>query len=155
MTQMHTRHTTTTAHLHGEPAFRERRIPDLIKELRDETSDLVREEMALARTEIGEKVSRATRNVTYLGVGALIAVVGLVFLLAAAVAATEVALVAAGVDPATASWLAPLIFGVVVILVGYGLAQKAISTLRHERMYPEKTAASMRANAHWAREKMR
>ena len=154
MTQLHTRH-TTAARLHDEPDFRERRIPDLIKELRDETTDLMREELALARTEIGEKVSRAMRNVVYLGVGGLIAVVGLVFLLAAAVAAVEVALIAAGVAIATASWLAPLIFGVVVIVIGYALAQKAISTLRHEKLYPEKTAASMRANAHWAREKMR
>jgi Putative Actinobacterial Holin-X, holin superfamily III len=58
-------------------------ILDLVKILRDDTTGLIRDEVALAKTEIGEKVATASRNVGYLAVGALVAYAGLIFLLVA------------------------------------------------------------------------
>src|SRR5690606_22448237 len=84
------------ADLEPRPA---RGIAELIRDLRDETSELLREEFALARTEMGEKVGRAVRNLAYLAAGGLIVFVGGWFLLAAAVQGLSVGLLEAGVDP--------------------------------------------------------
>ena len=60
-------------------------ILDLVKSLRDDTTGLIRDEVALAKTEIGEKIATASRNVGYLAVGALVAYAGVIFLLVAVV----------------------------------------------------------------------
>ena len=54
-------------------------ILDLVKSLRDDTTGLIRDEVALAKTEIGEKITTASRNVGYLAVGALVAYAGVIF----------------------------------------------------------------------------
>ena len=63
--------------MHDQPV----NILDLVKSLRDDTSGLSRDEVALAKTEIGEKIATASRNVGYLAVGALVAYAGVIFLL--------------------------------------------------------------------------
>lgn len=132
----------------------ERSITDLIKELRDETIALVREEVTLAKTEISENVNRVTRNSVYLGVGALVAFAGLIILLFAASAGLYGGLVAAGVDNAMAGWLAPLIVGGVVTLIGYALVQKAISTLKETPLIPEKAVRSVKDDTNWVKQKV-
>ena len=125
---------TTEERIHSDgqshSARADRSITELIKELRDETIELVREEVALAKTEVSENVNRVARNSVYLGVGALIAFAGLIILLFAASAGAYVGLIAAGVENVTAGWLAPLIVGGIVLLIGYAFVQKAISTLK-------------------------
>lgn len=139
----------------GHPAAGETRsVNDLIKELRDQGRTLVRDEVALAKAELGEKVSRLGHNGGYLGVGALIAFAGLIVLLMAASAGLYVGLVAAGLSNTTSGWLAPLIVGLVVLAIGYGLVQKAISTLRRESLIPQRTAKSVREDADWMKRKV-
>src|SRR5690606_3447789 len=114
-----------------------RGIAELIRDLRDETSELLREEFALARTEMGGKVGRAVRNLAYLAAGGLIVFVGGWFLLAAAVQGLSVGLLEAGVAPGITLWLPPLLVGLAVALLGYALVHKAIRALRRERLYPD------------------
>jgi xanthine/uracil permease len=132
-----------------------RSATDLFKELRDEVTRLVRQEVALAKTEMSEKTSRWTRNGAYLAAGAAIAFAGFTVLLLAAAAGLYVGLVAAGLSHATAGWLAPLIVGVIVAAIGYGLIQKAISTFKHESAVPERTVQSLADNKQWVKEKVR
>jgi hypothetical protein len=61
--------------MHGQQV----NILDFVKSLRDDITGLIRDEVALAKTEIGEKVATASRNVGYLAVGALVAYAGLIF----------------------------------------------------------------------------
>jgi xanthine/uracil permease len=131
-----------------------RSATDLLKELRDEVTHLVRQEVALAKTELSEKASRFTRNGAYLGIGAVIAFAGLVILLFAVSAGLYVGLVAAGVSNATAGWLAPLVVGLVVAAIGYGLVQKAMNTFKHESAVPERTVQTMADNKQWIKEKV-
>lgn len=133
----------------------DRSVADLIRELRDETMMLMRQEIALAKTETSEKVSRVTRNLAYLGTGGLVLYAGLIFILLALTAIVGIGLAAAGVSDAVNVWLAPLIVGVVVGIVGYGFVQKAISTLRHESIVPEKTVRSLKEDKEWAQERLR
>ena len=58
-------------------------IAELLKDLRDESTLLLREEIALAKKEIGEKISSTARNLTYIVAGALVAYCAITFLLLA------------------------------------------------------------------------
>lgn len=138
----------------GAPPREERSLTVLVKELRDETITLMRQEVALAKTEMSEKAARVGRNVGYLGAGALVAYAGLIFLLLAATAGIYLGLVAADVSEATAWWLAPLIVGAVVLVIGYSLIQKAISTLKRETVVPERTAESLQRDKNWMKGKV-
>ncbi len=132
----------------------DRSLASLLKELRDEGTTLIREELTLAKTEISDKVSRVGRNVAYLATGGLVAFAGLIVLLLAAVAGLRVGLIALDLDPSTANWLAPLIVGVVVIAIGYAMLQKAISTLKEEPAMPERTAKTVQDDKNWIKEKV-
>jgi uncharacterized membrane protein YjjP (DUF1212 family) len=131
-----------------------RSVVELLKELRDETTDLVRQEVALAKVEMNEKASRVTRNIAYLAAGAFILHGGFLILLMAASAGVYVGLVGAGLSHMNAGWLAPLIIGAVFAILGYAFVQKAIGTLKHESIMPEETIASMRHTKDWAQEKV-
>jgi len=131
-----------------------RSLMDLVRDLRDETTTLVRQEVALAKTELSEKASRVGRNVGSLAAGGMLAFAGLLFLLVAANVGVYLGLVAADLSHATAGWLAPLIVGGVVALIGYVLIQKAISTLKRESVVPERTKESLEADKEWMKEKV-
>ncbi len=131
-----------------------RSLTDLLKELRDESTLLFRQEVALAKTEMTDKASRTGRNVAFLAVGGAVAYAGLLIILMAAVVGLYLGLNAAGLSNATSGWLAPLIVGGVVAAIGYGLIQKAISTLKHESLAPERTVETMQDNKNWIKEKV-
>jgi hypothetical protein len=128
-------------------------IADLIKELRDEGLLLVRQEVALAKTEMSEKIGRTLRNTAYALAGALVAFLGLVFVLQAVTALVGVGLKAAGLAPEQCLWLAPLIVGVVVTIIGTTLVTKGIATLKNESLVPEKTIDSLKGGKAWIQSK--
>jgi hypothetical protein len=147
---------TTEPGFDGRPAAGDHRsINAMIKELRDQTTTLFREEVALAKSEISEKVSRIARNGGYLAAGALVAFAGLIVLLMAASAGLYAGLAAAGIGNMLAGWLAPLIVGAVVIAIGYGLVQKAITTFQNESLVPVRTTDSVREDAQWMKRKVK
>ena len=134
---------------HGE----DRSIGDLLKDLRDETTTLLRQEVALAKTEITEKVSKAARNTGYIGVGAVMAYLGLFFVLAAVTVALAMALDAMGLGR-HGWWLSPLMVGAVIGLVGWSMTKKGINTLKEESLVPEKTVQSLQEDKQWLQEKV-
>lgn len=132
-----------------------RPLTELFRELRDETTDLVRNEVKLARIEISEKVARVGRNSAYAAAGGVIATAALVILMFAATAGVYVALVeAADMDNLTAGWLAPLIVGGVGAVVGYALMHKGVDTIASEGVIPERTADSLRQDRDWLERKV-
>jgi len=131
-----------------------RSIGSLLRDLRDETSLLLRQEVALAKTELSEKAARYGRNAGYLAAGGVVALAGVMFLLIALTVGLYALLVAANLSHYMAGWLAPLIVGAVVTAVGYSLVQKAISTFRHDSPVPEKTKESLQENTRWLQHKV-
>src|SRR5690606_39324625 len=109
----------------------------------------------LAKKETSEKVSTAIRNTSYLAIGGAILFAGFLFFLAAVTAAVGLALEAAGLNDAVVAWLAPLIVGAVVMIIGAALLAKGRSTLKHMSVRPEKTVESMKENTQWLKEKTR
>lgn len=142
----------------GRPMRDSRSIGDLLKELRDETTALLRQEVALAKTEVTEKATKAGRNIAYLAVGGAIAYAGLLFLLLGVTMLVTWALIALGMNENLrylAYCLAPLIVGGAVAGVGYALIQKAISTFSQpQELVPQKTVDSLQENASWAKNKV-
>jgi uncharacterized membrane protein YqjE len=90
----------------------DQQIGDLVKQLSEQTSTLVRKELQLAQLEMTEKGKRAGIGAGLFGGAGLIAVFGVGTLIAAAVLA-----LATAVDP----WLSALIVAV-VLLAGAGIA---------------------------------
>ena len=130
-----------------------RSIADLIKELRDESTALMRQELALAKTEMSEKAARTARNSAYVGVGAVLCYLGLFFTLVAATVGVALLLGMANLGWHS-WWLAPLIVGAVVGVVGWVVTKKGMNTLKHESLVPEKTVQSLQEDKQWLQDKV-
>jgi xanthine/uracil permease len=131
----------------------ERSIGQLLKELRDETTTLLRQEVDLAKTEMSEKALRTGRNLGSLAMGGGVAFLGALALLAAVIyGLTSVfnQFMSVGV----AVWLAPLIVGLVLAAIGYSLVQKALATLRQESLTPKRTTQTLQENKEWLKARM-
>lgn len=129
-------------------------IADLLRELREETMTLAKQEIALAKTEMKEKTSKLTRNAVYLGIGSLVAYAGFIFLLVAGMRLISVGLVNAGVSAETVAWLSPAILGLAVVIIGAILIMKAKSAFSRESLMPKKTIQSLKEDSSWTRTKL-
>lgn len=147
------RATATSRFDEGAPRSGEPSLARLLKELRDEMTLLVRQEVALARTELNEKLSKLARNTGYLAVGSLVAYSGLLFVLLALTAGIYVAFAAAGMG-LHGLWAAPLVVGCAVSLIGLALVLKGKNTLQSTSPVPERTVETMKENKEWVREKV-
>jgi hypothetical protein len=143
-----------TPDLHRRHDYRP--LTDLVRELRDETTDLVRSEVKLAKIEVSEKVARVGRNSIYTMIGGAIAQAALVLLLFAAAAGAYVALVQfADMDRDMAGWLGPLAVGLVAAIIGYIFIHKGLNAITSKSLVPERTVESLREDRDWAERKVR
>src|SRR5581483_2074470 len=95
-----------------------RTLGDLLSELSHETATLVRQEVALARSELTQSLARVGRHTSLIAAGAAIMYGGLL----AIVAAIVLILMRAGLNP----WLAALVAGVAILVLGYLLMQSGL-----------------------------
>src|ERR1043165_6365198 len=100
-------------------------IIGLLQTLRDETTTLLRQEVALAKAEVSENITRAGKNAAAVAVGGFIAYAGLIVLLIGIGQLLGVGLNRAGLDPEISQWLAPAIVGIAVAIIGWGMVTKA------------------------------
>jgi xanthine/uracil permease len=131
----------------------QRSIGQLLKELRDETTTLLRQEVDLAKTEMAEKASRVGKNLGSLTVGGGVAFLGALALLAAVIYGLT-SLLNQFMSVGVAIWLAPLIVGVVLAAIGYSLIKKALATLRQESLTPTRTTQTLQENKEWLKARM-
>lgn len=129
-------------------------IADLLRQLRDDTTGLVREEILLAKTEMTEKLSVAGRNAAYLAAGALIGTAALLLLLMSLSYLMAQILIQQGTEPGLAGFLGFLIVAVVVGVISAILVSKAMKTFGHQSMKPDRTVRSLREDKRWAQSKM-
>ncbi len=121
-------------------ATEERSLGDLFSELAAETSTLVRQEVALAQTELTQKATSVGKNVGFLVVGGAVGYAALLAVLAAAVIGL------AGFVPA---WAAALIVGAVVGIVAFLLISSALKSLKQTDLTPHETVKSLKEDAEW------
>jgi len=130
-----------------EPGVKaERSISTLLSDLAGETVELFRQELALFKAELQQKLSRAGIGAAALAAGALIAFSGWFFLLLAAVFAFMI------IVPA---WAAALIVGVLVVAIGGVLALIGKSRMRADALTPERTLRGLREDQAWIKERFR
>lgn len=124
------------------PAFvrDDRSLGDLFKELADETRTLVRQEIQLAKTEVGEKAKQAGRNVGLLVAGGLVAYAGLITV------AIALGFLLASFLP---DWLGFLIAGGLVMAVGGMLALQGRNGLKNTRFSLDRTAETLKEDKQW------
>ena len=129
-------------------------IVDLLKNLRDDTTTLVRDEMSLAKTEISEKIAITARNVGYLAAGALVAYAALIMILLGISLLLRDLFISGGMNPASASLVGFLIVAIIVGVVGAILIVKALDTLKKEPLTPTKTAETLKEDKEWVQSKV-
>jgi Putative Actinobacterial Holin-X, holin superfamily III len=123
----------------------ERSVAGLLSDLAGETSMLVRQEIALFKTELREKLGMLGLGAGALAAGGLVAFSGWLVLLAAAVL---------GLSNLVAPWLAALIVGIVVLALGAGLLFFGKSRLDPDGLVPRRTLNSLREDEAWIREQV-
>jgi phosphate/sulfate permease len=131
----------------------ERSIGQLLKELTQESSTLLKQEVNLAKTEMSEKASRVGANLGAVAVGGAVALLGAIALLLAAVYGLT-SILNNFMNQEVAVWLAPLIVGGILAAVGYSLIKKALATLKQESITPQRTTQSLQENKEWLKEKI-
>lgn len=118
-------------------------LSDLFRTLVDDTRRLVRDEIALAKTEVGEKAQIALRQSILIGAGGVLAVVGTVALLAAITLAFAHALTPL-VGREAALWVAPLLMGLTSCGVGALLVRHGINRMKGDQLVPHRTIESLK-----------
>ena len=114
-----------------EPRVRSGRpVAALLADLAGETSTLVRQEIALFKAELSEKLTR-----TGVGAGALAAAI-------------------LGLSNVLSPWLSALIIGVIVIALSAGLALFGKSRLKADALVPHRTLNSLREDQAWIRDQV-
>lgn len=129
-----------------QPRQDDKSLGELFADLARDTSVLVRQEVHLATTEVTYKAARLGREVAIVAVGGLFAYAGLLALLAALI----IVLAAAGLE----WWLAALVVGVLVIVIGLILMQRGINSLKHADLAPHETMQTLKEDARWAKEQV-
>ena len=125
---------------------RERSIATLFSDLARDFSLLLRQEVALAKAEAGEKVAQLGVGVGMMAAGGLVAFAGLIYLMLAGVYALSKV-----VEP----WLAALIVGGAVLVLGAILLFVGKGKLAGDKLVPNRTIRSIKDDAQWAKEQVR
>jgi len=124
------------------PREANRSLPELMHELTQELSTLVRQELQLARAEIAGAVKPAAASAGLLGTGAL-------FGLGAFGAATAflIALVALWIPVWAAALFVAVVYGIVALVA----AMTAKKTIQHTAPPLEQTAQTLKEDIEWAK----
>ena len=128
------------------PEKEERSIGELIANLASETGTLVRQEIALAKVELGQKATRIGSNIAQLAIGGAVAYAALLALLAGVIALLATAM---------AWWAAAIVVAVVVGIVGAVMISKALESLKRTELAPRQTVETLKEDAQWAKQQVK
>ena len=140
--------------MNSDPTQHANSIPGLLRELRDETTTLFRQEVALAKTELKENASKMGGHAAQIAVGGFVAYAGVIVLLIGIGHLLGALLVKFGMDENVATWLAPTVVGLIVAIIGWVMLSKAKTAFAHDDLTPRQTIDSLRTNKEWAQSKL-
>ena len=123
-----------------------RPLGDLFGDLATDMSNLVRQEVTLAKVEITQKAKYVGRNVGYLVIGGAVAYAALLAIIAAVI------MLLAKFVP---DWGSALIVGVVVGGIGSLLIGKAMTALQQADLTPRETVETLKEDATWMKEQVK
>ena len=124
----------------------DRPLSELFTTLTSEMSALVRQEVAIARTEITQKAYGMGKDIAFIAAGGAAAYAGSLALIAALI----IVLRKAGIP-----WgLSALVVGSLVAGAGSALIFKGVDNLKHADLVPSHTIDSLKENAEWAKDQV-
>ena len=127
----------------GGTDLRERPIGELLKQLSEETTTLVRQELDLAKAEVAQKGQKAGKGAGMFGGAGIVGFLALAALTAALIMA---------IDKATANWVAALIVGLVYAAIAGILALQGRNKIQEAvPPVPEQAAESVKEDVQWAK----
>jgi len=129
------------------PLGENRSLIALFSDLFRETSTLVHQEAELAKAEISEKVSDVGKGIAAIAVGGAILFAGFIVLLMAASNGLAMLL-----PEEHADWLAPLIIGLAVMILGFIALAMGKRELSAEHLKPSRTMDSLRRDGQLVKE---
>lgn len=130
------------------------RVINAFKNIQADASMLLRQEIALAKTEAKEKSQKLIRNIVYLLIGATIALVGTIELIRGASNGIYWAFIEAGMITEVASWLAPVALGGGIFILGLLTFGKGVKTLMDADLTLEQTKDSLKEDKQWIKQKI-
>jgi hypothetical protein len=125
------------------PVAADRSLGELFSQLTEDTTTLVRAELALAKAEMSHKATEVGKDVGFLAAGGAVLYAGLLALIAALI----IGLGQAGVT----WWLSAFIVGIVVVAIGGGLVYSGLNALRAMNMAPTQTLQTLKEDQEWAK----
>lgn len=129
-----------------QTAKEDRSLGELFSELANETSTLVRQEVALAQTELTQKATKVGKNIGYLVVGGAVGYAALLAFIAALII---------GLGGLLANyWLAALIIGLIVAVVAVVMILSALNSLKTTGLTPTQTVETIKEDAKWLKDQV-
>ena len=127
-------------------AMESKPLGDLFGDLATDMANLVRQEVSLAKLEVGQKAKYVGKNVGYLVVGGAIAHAAMLAII------TAIIMLLARVMP---NWGATLLVGVLVAGISWLLIGKALAALQQMDMTPRETVETLKEDAAWAKQQIK
>jgi hypothetical protein len=128
-------------------------IANLLRELRDEATTLLRQQVSLAKAELQENASRMAGHAAQIAVGGLVAFVGSIVALVGLSYLVALLLERAGLEEDNARWLGFVLVGALVSIAGAVLLARAKKALANDPLTPRKTIETLKTDQQWAQEK--
>ena len=125
----------------------DRSLGELFSDLSQQTAELIRHEMRLAKAELSEKAADVGRHAMMVGAGVAFAL--------AAVVAVAAAITLLLVDAGLAPWIAALITAAAMAVLAYVLAQSGISAMKKKTIAPVETMHSLKETTQWLKNETR
>jgi hypothetical protein len=113
----------------------ERSIGELLSDLFRQGSELLQEELTLARLEMSNKTSRVGSGAAFIGAGALVAYAGFLAVVAALIMIVHAIL---------PWWASALLVGLVLIAGGYLGIRAGLDTIKRQDLTPHRTIETLR-----------
>ena len=121
-------------------------LGDLFGDLASDMSNLVRQEVALAKVEMTQKAKYIGKNVGYLVVGGAVGYAALLAVIAAVIML---------LDRVMPAWGAALLVGILVAGIGWLLIGKALTALQETEMTPRETVETLKEDAAWVKQQIK
>ena len=121
-------------------------LGDLFSDLASEMSNLVRQEVSLAKVEMTQKAKSIGKNVGYLVVGGAVGYAALLAVIAAVIML---------LDRFMPSWGAALLVGIIIAGISWLLIGKALNALQETEITPRQTVETLKEDATWVKQQIK
>lgn len=129
-------------------------LPTLFSRLGDDVMDLFNSQLALFKVEIKEEAQAYARNITIIGVGAAITIVGFALLNVAIAFAVSTLFAQANFSQPASFALGFVVTGGFYVLVGAIVVMLMKNRLGKQDLVPQRTVAELRKDKQWLKNEL-